>query len=381
MLEGLDKVDWQSIMTAHGPIEKIPEWLEQLASPEKRARSRALELLIEVAAHQGCDYPVTLFIVPFLIQHLQKDEVRIKAHILTLLYNIGSIEKTGSDNKFSSFFDYHNLEQQIKHDNHWTKTFGEAPMVSYHKTHLAAAEGLEIYLNLIETNPYLKVRIEATYLLRGFPEYAKEFVPRLIPLILKEENPTLKANLLLTLADVAEPDPTYFELLEPLLSQKEKRKVRITAAYAQTCLLKEKTSDRATALLLSAIRKSPDILKGHHYRYPSLGIGEVAPALCNLEESKYPVISEALWEGLNNGKSWHSLSILVPLFYLTFRNPFPSSDINLDELTELQWLILDYVATESHLWNSFHEYKTRRLLNYYNLPSHPEELHQLLNQS
>jgi hypothetical protein len=89
MLEGLDKIDWKNIRHSHGPATDYPKWIRDLTSEEEAVWDEALYNIIEYSFHQMTFYEVTPYIVPFLIELLTYEQIKIKAeisfHLMALL--------------------------------------------------------------------------------------------------------------------------------------------------------------------------------------------------------------------------------------------------------------------------------------------------------
>ena len=70
MLERLDSIDWSSLTDAYGSAKDVPVRIRALISDDEHIRADALNELFGSVWHQGTIYPVSAYVVPFLIELL-----------------------------------------------------------------------------------------------------------------------------------------------------------------------------------------------------------------------------------------------------------------------------------------------------------------------
>jgi HEAT repeat protein len=85
MLEGLDRINWDRLAHAYGRAGDVPGHIRALASPDARARQRAVNSLVNTIFHQGSRYRASAPAVPFLFELLKHPEAQDKEQIIVLL--------------------------------------------------------------------------------------------------------------------------------------------------------------------------------------------------------------------------------------------------------------------------------------------------------
>ncbi len=68
MLDGLDDIDWETLIHAYGPASDIPDDLRALLSPDEKTATNALWRLFGNIHHQGTVYMATPPAIPFLTE-------------------------------------------------------------------------------------------------------------------------------------------------------------------------------------------------------------------------------------------------------------------------------------------------------------------------
>src|SRR5665213_2529666 len=85
MLEGLYKVDWQSVRHCNGPANNIPKLLQDLLSNDKKTQSSAIIELFDNIWHHGTVYEATAQAVPFLYEILESPSCFERFSVVWLL--------------------------------------------------------------------------------------------------------------------------------------------------------------------------------------------------------------------------------------------------------------------------------------------------------
>jgi hypothetical protein len=88
LLARIEAVDWDAQRHAYGPATDVPALLQTLATADRRSRRRALAELAIRILHLGRCAPVTIEIVPFLVELATDPSVKGRGAILTLLGNL-----------------------------------------------------------------------------------------------------------------------------------------------------------------------------------------------------------------------------------------------------------------------------------------------------
>ena len=90
MLEQLDSINWSSLQHAYGSAKDVPGNIRALCAIDADARSNALGDLFGTVWHQGTIYSASPYVVPFLVELLNANEISEKESIAVLLASIAS---------------------------------------------------------------------------------------------------------------------------------------------------------------------------------------------------------------------------------------------------------------------------------------------------
>jgi hypothetical protein len=85
MLDDLDAIDWSRLTHAYGPATNVPDMLRALASADRDTRENAFDGQFWTIHHQGTIYDSTAPAVPFLLELVERPDVRARHLILDLL--------------------------------------------------------------------------------------------------------------------------------------------------------------------------------------------------------------------------------------------------------------------------------------------------------
>src|SRR5690349_3494228 len=85
MLEKLASIEWQKLTHAYGDASDVSDLIRALSSSDTKTREDAIYALNGNIWHQGTVYEATSYVVPFLIELLEHDEVQDKNALLELL--------------------------------------------------------------------------------------------------------------------------------------------------------------------------------------------------------------------------------------------------------------------------------------------------------
>jgi hypothetical protein len=84
-LSRLYQINWAALTHAYGSAEDVPEYVEMLLSDNEEIRTEAHYELAGNIHHQSTIYEATAFAVPFLIELLQRKDVKQRIEIFFLL--------------------------------------------------------------------------------------------------------------------------------------------------------------------------------------------------------------------------------------------------------------------------------------------------------
>lgn len=312
MLSDLDTVDWAHLEHAYGSAEDVPDQLRALASPDADARQQAIHALYGNIWHQGTVYQATAYAVPFLLELLRTPAAQDKDAILTLLQHLA----TGS-----SYLDVHQdfateserkgtpeFQAQMRQELDWVRAARDA-----------VARGLGLYGGLL-LDPTPAVRMTAAYLLAVFPEHSENLTPLLWARLAADDDPRVRATIVLSLAALTWRMPAGLERFAALLAEGEQPLVRLGAAVALAGLARE-AAPPATAQLLADAVAHPDPALAETYRelpWSQSGLlGDAANALAWLGSAgrpALPLLEQALHDptldaGAGEGPDVNTLTI------------------------------------------------------------------------
>src|SRR5258707_15493898 len=94
MLEGLDEIDWAAYEGAYGPAEEAPGILLAMASPDPETAGEGRYEFGSSIWHQGTVYPVTVVVVPFLVELATTPGVHGRDSLLYMLGALGDPDQT-----------------------------------------------------------------------------------------------------------------------------------------------------------------------------------------------------------------------------------------------------------------------------------------------
>jgi hypothetical protein len=181
MLEGLNKVDWETVRHFNGPATDVPKLLLDLLSEDRKTQSRAIHDLFGTIWYHGRVYEATAPIVPFLYEILENPSCFERFSIVWLL---AAIAHRGSyppaphpENK-----------SEVDKETLWAKN-----------AHGAVRQGVKTILGLLDDKDK-DLRLPVILLLVALPEEAEQIKPILLSVLVAEENDEARAGLGLALA-------------------------------------------------------------------------------------------------------------------------------------------------------------------------------------
>jgi hypothetical protein len=214
MLEGLDKIDWQSIRHYHGPATDVPKLLRDLLSKNKKTQSRAILELFSNIWHHGRVFEATAAAVPFLYEILESPDCNEGFSVLWLLGDIAN---------GISCYRAHAFEETNEE---------KSEMIWAINAHDAVRQGVKTILGLLDDDNK-DLRLPVVLLLASLREEAVQITPVLSSVLLTEKNPEIRAALGLALASLGD-----FHL-EAFQSENTKVSLRLIETLARACVKDE----------------------------------------------------------------------------------------------------------------------------------------------
>jgi hypothetical protein len=167
VFEGLDAVPWGELRQAYGTAGEVPEHLRSIGSGDP---AKALGALDKGLWHQGTVYPATAAAVPYLAELTAVPDAAVRAGLLDLLRRIGT--GRAADDEVTA------------------------------RCRAGVLAGSDAYLAGLD-DPDRAVRAYAAYLLGDLHERAGALTPAMLDRLAVEEDPTVRASLILALGELA----------------------------------------------------------------------------------------------------------------------------------------------------------------------------------
>ncbi|MBA2288379.1 MAG: hypothetical protein H0W02_23125 [Ktedonobacteraceae bacterium] len=337
MLEELEKVDWQKLSHAHGETLDILGMIRNIASDDSSIRAQALFSLSNDIWHQETIYEAA---IPFLIELLAAPTTPDKDALLVLLARLAAPQT----------HQHHHELPAID-----TLEAADQPPACMPQARAAVRQGLATYLALLdEHNP--RVRMCAAYTLAHLWECATTTLPRLLTAFIQEDDPRVRANLLLSLEMLSrrEGSAETTDLFLHTVNSREEPLVKLVAAMALTRQAREKTPRRAVRILVNAIAR-PELIAEAYDELPwtdgSL-IGDISMTLRHLRPGMAKIAIPALIDALANVGVYSALSITQTLLYLAFNDKRERALGIPQELTSEQRLVLSVISNCLTAWDT-----------------------------
>lgn len=381
-LAGLDGVPWRSLGHAYGPATDVPGLLRALVSPDAASHRRAYHHLYGNIWHQGSVYEATAYAVPFLIKLLAVPSAPARSEILRLLTTLGEDDGKREQGE--------NREAVAAHE--------------------AVAEGLPLYLDLLDSSHSEEMRAAACAAVALFPEHAARSVPQLRTMFETERDDLARVWLLAALGQVMDASDEARVFLENELARTDDPRLRFLAAAALAERAAENTPPAAVDTLTWALAaaggedgpigavseldealellnayQSPDIVDIAIQRLATLGPARGQPALLSaLQRTRDGEVARQIAEALLD-LTFHD-GRLQPKSTAIKKNPDGRLRVNFWEparqperspttLSGSQRAMLETLAAHDPFWEQEHD-----LLALYGLPPGREALRAFLTR-
>ncbi len=270
MLEKLDSIDWANIHHSHGTAEQFPQWIRELTSDDPETRQSAFELVREYSHHQDTNYQVTPYVVPFIVELAQKEDLQNRHQLIDLIGNYA----------YSTWWIFDDEERiqyyrQLLPSNIYREHF-EAEFAQDTQVYQEVVKGLPVVLHAV-TSDVATVRLSAyeallKYRVNEFPEIlsalraaiSNETDPQSQLVMVSQSSSLLDTDEYLTL----EQKHPFIEPLEKFTSPEYPLKTRYAAALRLAMIMQQATSLEIIHLLeVGAIDSNSESL---YWRYESV---------------------------------------------------------------------------------------------------------------
>jgi hypothetical protein len=388
MLEGLTKIDWTKLTHAYGEASDVPELITSLASKDEEERKSALWELYGNIFHQGTRYEATPYAIPFIFELIRDPQILDKANLikftvdLALGYPEAFLPKGPNVEDWA--FDAEQLKEEEEAkglddiDEDWLKHI-DAFINSYKSV---LKEVPTYYKFLASKDSALKIM--AIFAIAWFREVASESANKIRPLIAKEKNELILANLLISLSmlDSYIEDKKDEQLFRNLLSNHDSMLVKMTAAIALVNILEEDVDITPIDYILKHI---PSIIEFElsPFEFPwndgeLLGFISEVIKFCAVQspERVIPDLSKLL----SKLQGVKALNVIYSLLWIVFPELPEQGTWTLKKLNKYQKMVLKVLAKNESLWTDEASEVTdlKDLLNEYRLPNDRNSLIKLL---
>ncbi|GAA3782351.1 hypothetical protein GCM10022225_83380 [Plantactinospora mayteni] len=203
----MDEVDWESLLTARGSAEALPDLILQAASADTSEARSAVEELRQTLHDRGRVAQAAAVAVPFLVELAADPANRVRNRVVPLLSSIAWAPD--------------NITDAGDEELRWARE-GRA----------AVEAAVPTLLQLLD-HPHSEIRVGAAWILADFPERVPELDPALRARYAAEPDSGTAAALVLTIGELwrsSDDAPTRW--LRGVLVEAPSREVRAAAATA-----------------------------------------------------------------------------------------------------------------------------------------------------
>ncbi|MFC6019846.1 hypothetical protein ACFP2T_27035 [Plantactinospora solaniradicis] len=203
----MDEIDWESLVTARGSAEALPDLILQAASSDTTTARSAAEELRQNLHHQRRVPPAAAVAVPFLVELAADPANRVRDRIIPLLSSIAWAPD--------------NITDAGDEELRWARE-GRA----------AVEAAIPTLLELLD-HPDPEIRVGAAWILADYPERVPELDPAMRARYAAEPDPGTAAALVLTIGHLwRSRDNAPIRWLRGVLAEGQSREVRAAAATA-----------------------------------------------------------------------------------------------------------------------------------------------------
>lgn len=251
MLEKLDSIDWANIRHSHGTAEQFPQWIRELISDDPEIRQSAFELVQEYSHHQDTNYQVTPYVVPFIVELAQKEDLQNRHQMIDLIGDYAYSTRWIIDDEERMQY-YRQLPPSSIYRVHFEDEFAQDTQV-----YQEAVKGLPVLIQAV-TGEVAVVRLSAfkallKYRVKQFPEILSALRAALSSET-DPQNQLVMVSLSSRLLDTddyltVEQKRPFIEPLEKFTSPEYSLETRYAAALRLAMILQKATSPEIIHLL------------------------------------------------------------------------------------------------------------------------------------
>lgn len=390
MFEGIDAIPWSEVKHCYGSAEEVPKWLWQVASGNVEVQNEGIRPIYWSLIHQQTVYPVTAYVIPYLLELLRLPTVQVKGTILGFLADVAFCWPTENAEEW---FTYPNDQDP------WLPA--DMPFKDAREE---IRKGTPIYSDLL-ADPSAGIRVAAAEVLILVAEPSEQLCLRLLRALQRETEREARANLILALGTFSRAVPEHWRPLLEIVEAKEDDLLAFCAAQMLPRLTRNETPQTVIQLLADVVLH-PESFNLDVYNdlpctlqlYDSVPTWRAAAiALLHIEPAPLHFMGSAICEAfLNKDEGWlddcpetteqpgqepidecffllssfydplRLYTLIELILHIFFTKVAQDSDKRFwaaDELTEQQRAILFLLCTRSDPWGSCAE-----MLKAYGLP-------------
>ena len=388
MLEGLNKIDWKALEHAYGDASDVPDLIRSLTSKDETERKNALWELYGNIFHQGTRYEATPHAIPFIFELIREPEIPDKANLMKFTVDLALGYPEAFLPKGPNVEDWAVDAELLKEeaetgdideiDDDWVKNI-DAFIDSY-KAVLKEVPTYYKFLNIKDP----ETKIMAIFAIAWFREVASESANKIRPLIAKEKDEFIIANLLISLSmlDSYIEEKKDEQLFRKFLLDYDSILVKMSAAIALVNILEEDVDIAPIDFILKQI---PTIIDTElsPFEFPwndgeLLGFISEVIKFCAIQtpEKVIPDLSKLLSK-LTGVKA---LNVIYSLLWIVFPDPPEQGSWTFKQLNKYQKMVLKVLAKNESLWvdENIEAEDLKDLLDEYRLPNNLKALKKLL---
>lgn len=356
MLEHLDNVPWKDLEHAYGSAEDVPDLLRKLLDPDPKVRSDGIWTLFGNVFHQGTRYPATPYVVPFLIELCEREEVPSRIDLLrfwgSLITGYFSVQERPcwGDGKQIHYYG------EILTDQN-----DEPYAAALHRIYEESLRGREVLYRLISSDDDA-VRSGAAWVLACLPTIAEQSIAVLEVQLRSEPNGWVRASIAFALGELGAAAP-----LQELLASDSCPAARCMAACE---LARIEPGDQLVESLLHYLSEPIE----EYENVPGAGgksTGDAAFAITQLPSEIQRRAIPALCDRLDAARSFDTMPFVRALLSAAFQ----PTDQPLTELSTLQRQVLIRMVNSDELWSIGNLFGTFRA---HGLPEGREKVAELI---
>lgn len=347
MLEGLERIDWESLGHAYGPAGDVPGLVRGLASVEKKVRDDSLRALWGNIWHQGSVYEATAHAVPFLIELASSEKIQDRDLILIFLAALANgTSYLDVHQHLTLFKDIHGAEMEteswqmdLARERSWVQA-----------TRSAVANGKDVFIRMVD-HPDWKVRESAAYLLASLGKEAAEAATVLAKRLACEQVARARISFLLALGPLGAETLPH---LERAFASEREPAAKLAAALSIVGLARERATESTIGFLIDALSQAEEFepsYEGSPWIDADLET-LISSFLQAIGPERGAAAVPAIVRALNRSNAKSARRIARALLGLLFGEKKTETKQSQSELTEAQREALRAICKSSGAWSS-----------------------------